>query len=298
MAISEPTGRLQSYIDRLLAHQLPDGSWPYRPQGESGIAEATCYALLALKAAGVESPRLGASLDWLRSLQRDDGGSAPQPGVAISNWTTSLVLMVYLHYGQHDAMQPGVHWLLGLKGNESGWTMRAILTVLNRTPQYPTNHQGWPWVANTVSWLIPTALATLAFQQILKQKHHPDIAFRVQEGIGMLKERRCEDGGWNHGASMALGVPASSYPETTGIALLALQAVPESELPGAHGIALNMLKDSRIASIRTWLQLALTARGVGFAPGEEEAIQCRNTLDFAYRTLALSAIGGNNIFKA
>ncbi|MCU0226719.1 MAG: terpene cyclase/mutase family protein [Bryobacterales bacterium] len=297
MPIADSTGRLQTYIDRLVALQLADGSWPYRPQGETGLAETTCYALLALKAAGMEAPRATAGLDWLRGLQRKNGGSAPQPGVAMANWVTSLVLMVNLRYGRYDAMQPGIDWLLGLQGNETNWTTRAIRKVLNEPPQYPQNFHGWPWVANTVSWLIPTALATIALQHVLKYGQHPDVAYRVQEGLSMLKERRCQDGGWNHGASMALGVPAPSYPETTGIALLALHTIPESELPGAHDVALSMLNGTRIAAIRSWLQLALNARGVSLQPGEEEAIQCRNTLDFAFRTLALSALGGNNIFR-
>ncbi|MCW5965626.1 MAG: terpene cyclase/mutase family protein [Bryobacterales bacterium] len=289
--------RLQTYTERLLSLQLANGSWPYRADGETGLAETTCYAMLALRAAGVPNPRQTDSLDWLQSLQRKNGGFAPQAGVEISNWSTSLVLLAFLHCGREDATRPAIDWLLGLEGNETGWLTKATRKVLNIPPPYPQNHAGWPWVAGTVSWLIPTALATLALQHALAKRADPKISFRVQEGISMLKERRCQDGGWNHGATIALDVPAPSYPETTGIALLGLQAVPGADLPGANELAVSMLGGTHIATIVSWLQLALQARSVVFPMGEEEAIQCRNTLDFALRTLALSAIAGNNIFR-
>lgn len=289
--------RLQTYTDRLLSLQLSNGSWPYRSGGETGLAETTCYSMLALRAAGVQIPRQSASLDWLQTLQRKNGGFAPQAGVEIANWTTSLVLLTFLHCGREDATRPGIEWLLGLEGNETGWLTKATRKVLNIPAPYPQNHAGWPWIAGTVSWLIPTALATLALQHALAKRADPKIAYRVQEGISMLKERRCQDGGWNHGATIALDVPAPSYPETTGIALLSLQSVPAADLPGANELAVSMLGETHIATILSWLQLALHARGVEFLLGEEKEIQCRNTLDFALRTLALSAVAGNNIFK-
>jgi len=298
MASPGSVNPLWTYIERLQSVQLPDGSWPYRANGDSGLAEPTCYALLALHAAGIANPKQTASLDWLESLRRDDGGFAPQPGVHLSNWSTSLVTLTQMHCGREDAARPGIQWLLGLEGRETHWLTRAVRKIRNIPPPYPQNHVGWPWLANTVSWLIPTVLAALALERAQALKPDPKVAFRVQEAIAMLKERRCQDGGWNHGASIALDVAATSYPETTGMALLCLHTVPASELPGADDLALSMLADARIANIISWLQLALHTREVSFPDREEKAIQCRNTLDFALRVLALSAAAGNNIFKA
>ena len=48
-------------------------------------------------------------------------------------------------------------------------------------------------------------------------------ASRVQMGEAQLMDVRSRDGGWNYGSPAALGVDLPSYPETTALALVALQ---------------------------------------------------------------------------
>lgn len=289
---------MSRYLQHLRERQLPDGSWPYRLGSQDGLAEPTCYSLLAFRAAGEPAPREDTSLQWLESLKRKSGGFAPQQGVEIANWATSLVTLVFLHYQREESAQTGIDWLLGLTGMESGWLARQVRNVLNLSSQYPQNFHGWPWIANTVSWLIPTTLASLALQKANSMRPHPKQEYRIEQSYSMIIERRCDDGGWNHGASAALGVPAPSYPETTGMALLCLQSVPSSAIPRADEVALSMLSETHIASTASWLQLGLQSRGIAVPIGEETAIQCRNTTDFALRVLARCALNGNNVFKA
>ena len=42
-------------------------------------------------------------------------------------------------------------------------------------------------------------------------------------GEAQLMDVRSRDGGWNYGSPAALGVDLPSYPETTALALVALQ---------------------------------------------------------------------------
>jgi hypothetical protein len=285
-------------LERLQSLQLPDGSWPYQRGASSGLAEPTCYALLALSAADLKPQRLDASLDWLESLRRKDKGYAPQHGVEFSNWTTSLVIQVMLRFGREDAGRAGIDWLLGLHGRETPLMFRAMRRVSNQPAPYPINFHGWPWLPDTASWLIPTSLAVLALQRAEAVNPSARQRDRIHQGQSMIEERRCDDGGWNHGAPSMLGVPGRSYPETTGIALLALQDVPEERIPGANALAASMLASTRIASTVTWLQLALAARGASMPEVPESEITCRNTSDIALRLITQMAVAGKHLFIA
>src|SRR5947209_17373957 len=78
-------------IETLISKQNPDGGWPYL-RGRSWT-EPTVYAVLALLAAGeTEAARRG--LRWITSLERPDGGWAPQAGIDESTWVTALVALL------------------------------------------------------------------------------------------------------------------------------------------------------------------------------------------------------------
>jgi hypothetical protein len=126
---------------------------------------------------------------------------------------------------------------------------------------------------------------------------HAAIDERMREAAAMLLERRCSDGGWNHGAPAALEVSATSYPETTGMATLALGNDAGNIREGLVRIALEMLPRTRSAAALSWVQLGLLALESHPAPVEESTVACRTSLDFALRALALGALGGHNIFK-
>ena len=296
MAETTAQERVAAYRERLLASRNGDGSWPYRKG--IGLGESTCLALLALRAAGDEASGFAASVEWLETLRREDGGYAPQAAVGFSNWVTILASIVMLEYGREDASKRAVEWMLGQTGIEARWVSRLTRTVGNSPAPYPQRFHGWPWVGETNAWVSPTALAAVALLRAERVMGDARIRERVEQAEGMLLDRRCADGGWNYGAPEVLEVKATSYPETTGMALVGLQTKAEESMPGAVALAQTMLAETRVASAASWLQLALSARGIAAATGEEGAIQCRNTHDLALRILALRALEGNNIFKA
>jgi len=64
---------------------------------------------------------------------------------------------------------------------------------------------------------------------------------RIRQGELMIYDRVCEDGGWNYGNSKVYGEALWPYPDTTALALIALQDHPHME---ANQKSLEMLENS------------------------------------------------------
>lgn len=290
----------QQRLQSLLALARDDGSWPYR-RGGAGLTEATCFSLLACRALGTQAPKEDASFAWLEERCLTDGGCTPHASVAMANWVTALVSLACGAYGRTALQRRNLQWLIALKGNESAWLGRTVRNTLGVKTPYPQKHAGWPWMEDTASWVAPTALALLALRQARAGGQFPALYAamdeRIREAAAMLLERRCSDGGWNHGAPAALEVSATSYPETTGMATLALGRDASDSREGLVRVAETMLTRTRSAAALSWLQLGLMALDRTPAALDESAVACRTSLDFALRTLALGALGGNNILK-
>ncbi|MCZ2153369.1 MAG: terpene cyclase/mutase family protein [Bryobacterales bacterium] len=292
---------MERRLESLLAMRREDGSFSYRPGGV-GLAECTCYALLALKASSYpQATEISRSLDWIETLSRDDGGFAPQPSVATSNWVTALVSIVMATYDRIEAQKRSLVWLLRATGAESARWRRTIQKFLGIELDYPQDYDGWPWAVGATAWTEPTVLGTLAMQKARVPGRFPALEAHINERYDdarkMLVDRRCASGGWNYGAPTALKIGADSYPETTGMALLGLQGMTDA-VPGALAVARRMLDSKPHANGVSWLQLGLAASDQAAEAGEEEAIECRNCLDYALRVIALAAVGGNHVFRA
>jgi hypothetical protein len=105
----------------------------------------------------------------------------------------------------------------------------------------------------------------------------------------------CADGGWNHGSTRALGYEAASYPETTGLALLALRGADSPKLAAALAAAERHLHATRSSNARSWLRLGLMAHGrPASSLGEEPP--WRGILDAALCLLAEQAVDGGGSF--
>jgi hypothetical protein len=112
---------------------------------------------------------------------------------------------------------------------------------------------------------------------------------RVEAARKFLLQHVCADGGWNHGANRALGRDGDSYPETTGIALLALHgasagAALTPKIERAKAAARKHLANCRTAEGIAWLRMGLAAHGEAPVPGFEPV--CRTNMDEALLSLA------------
>ena len=119
---------------------------------------------------------------------------------------------------------------------------------------------GWPWYPGAAAWVMPTAISLLALRA--EQKNHASelIRQRIEGGTQYLLAHACKDGGWNHGSTHALGYEAKAYPETTGVALLALRGVKSPEVDRGIAEAEKFFREPNPAGA-AWLRLGLLAQG-------------------------------------
>lgn len=214
-------------------------------------------------------------LAWLARCRRPGGGWAPHPSVSKSTWVTAPAVTLLARAGDKSAAG-GVRWLLAQSGAESGWLYRLIRRRHGRAAT------GWSWFPGTAAWVAPTALTILALEAAAHGL--PEAAERIAMGRKFLLARVCRDGGWNYGTPSVLGYDAPSYPETTGLALLALHSDSSPAVARALAQAEPAVSHPRSAEAFAWLTMALAAHGrspAGLAPPAP-----RNLLDTALLALA------------
>jgi hypothetical protein len=263
-----------------------DGGWAYS-RGCSWT-EPTAIVLLAQTAAGIEPESLrsgesfSAGIRFLRSLEAPDGGWRPQSGVVESTWVTALVGLLPMKAIGDQPHQRAIEWLKGRTGRESSWDYKLRQRLSGNKDEFP---EGWPWFPGATAWVIPTTFAILAFERELRTRTDVHIENRIALGKKYLLSRMCADGGWNYGANRALGRDGDSYPETTGIALLALRGV---KLDQPIAAARKHLANCRTAEGIAWLRMGLAAHGE-VVPAPAEPV-CRTTMDTALWALSLSPV--------
>ncbi len=272
--------------DRLLDAQNPDGGWTYR-RGASWV-EPTAYALLAVAAAR-ESARFSRGAAWIRKAQQPDGSWPVQPGVGGAAWVTALAALLGPETLGDAPFSRAVNWIAAQVSQAHTWSERARLALFGHGCNDASTHGGFSWVPGTAGWVTPTAVSVLALEKALRLRADTVVQERAQLGRGYLLSRRCRDGGWNHGAYRVLGVEADSYPETTGLGLLALHG---DELPQSRDLAARQLASCRTAEGTSWLRMALLAHGR--SPASPRAPRCFDTRDCALAAIADQAAKGRN----
>jgi len=247
---------------QLLASQNPDGGWPFLKG--SSWTEPTALALLALRLHDYSPPVRQAAVSWLEQRQNADNGWRPNDAVPASNWVTSLAILALPNVGK----QAG-DWVAAHVYKKAG---------------------GSPWFPGTAGWVTPTATSILALSRLDGAR----FASQIEQGRGFLLSRRCRDGGWNHGGSSFRSENATSYPETTGLALLALAGVPPGQLAAAFRLSDDFLKNPGSTEGLSWLQMGLVAQGRKMADPQPR-LRPRNVRDISLRLLALAALDGKTL---
>ena len=205
---------------RLLSLQNPDGGWGATASRPSNT-EATSFSVLAL--AGNEAAEAG--LEWLASHQRQDGSWPWTSEIDAPSWASSQAVLALAESGAApEAIDRGVDWLARLKGRTFDWRTRLRDWLRGREAvELDSTLQGWPWAAGTFSWIEPTAFAVLALERASRGHPTRHVRSRIREAWKMIVDRECPGGGWNYGNSRVLGVDMEPFPDTTALALLALQ---------------------------------------------------------------------------
>jgi len=237
-------------------------------------------------------------LAWLRSRQRADGSWPHSDDVAESSWATALACCALAREdgpGPDQAVRGG-RWLLQSRSRNFGLVQTILIRLLSRGPPVVDQDNripGWSWAADSSPWVEPTAWSLLALKQLPGLLPEHRTRKRIDQGHALLADRMCHGGGWNAGNKTVLGVDLSPYPETTAIALLALQdhrspAVTDASL--AQLEAMLPLDGSTLVLALAILALQLYERDVR---SEREELLSRladsaNAMDV--RTLALALL--------
>jgi hypothetical protein len=281
-------------VDRLVSKQNRDGVWPY----VSGVSwtEPTVYAVLALVAAG-ESGRAQNGLRWLQARQRPDGGWPPQSEVDQSTWVTALAALLPPEKLGARAHAAAIHWVAGMTGKESTPLYRFREWLLGNRPEPEAEFPGWPWIPGTAAWVGPTSVSILALLRQCRRGREEHLEERVQAGRQYLLRHMCQEGGWNHGSVRPLGYESRPYPETTGLALTALQGMALPQIQAALAAARRFWADCHSLDAYNWLRLGLAAHGKTPAdPCPAANLAPRTVPEMALDLLASAATQGRHPF--
>jgi hypothetical protein len=196
--------------------------------------------------------------------------------------------------GYEDVVARGARWLLAQYGAEPSFVARFARFVMGVNAS-AIDRLGWPWFPGSAAWVIPTSLAICALSRLHPDIYGRDISRRAEEARRFLLSRRCPDQGWNHGGLYRPGEMPASYPETTGIALLALRGVDVRMVEGALRCGERHARDPKSSEGESWLRLGLLAHGRN--PQEPPATyRDWNVNQLALRIIARCAETGNNPF--
>ena len=245
-------------IPALLAAQNPDGGWGAHP-GSRSWTEPTAWALLALHTSDSDPVPLRRGVSWLRQAQLSDGGWASSPGIGDRCWVSAVVALLPEDLLGSDEHRRALVAVRAGAGALPDWTDRLRQWMLGAKPQQGPITQGWSWVPGTAPWLVPTALSVLALRKHAGASAENRIL--LEHAQNYLLERQCRDGGWNHGSTRALGYESSSYPETTGLALLALRGVRSAAVERGIDRAAQHARNCQTLEGAYWLRLAFYAHG-------------------------------------
>jgi len=263
--------------------QNPDGGWAYR-KGNSWT-EPTALVLMAQSVTRVDRESVDSGVRFLQSVAGPGGGYRPTSTVQESTWVTVFAALLPIPVLGARRYAEAIGWLKGQTGRESGWRYKLQQRMAGNRTDFP---EGWPWFPGAAAWVIPTSLGILAFEHARSVGGGATLGERIDFGRDFLLARMCADGGWNHGSNQALGRDGDSYPETTGIALLALHGVGNTpRIEKAKAAARAHLRTCRTAEGTAWLRMGLAAHGEPQrAASDGNAPVCRTITDFALTAIA------------
>jgi len=211
---------LSTLLAELSLRQLPCGGWAALASSSQPAIEPTCYSALALGSAPVGD--IERAQDFLLVTQNPNGSWPVFPGDdQEGGWVTSLAVMALREVVPAiPARLRGFH----CAGKESNWLWKWKFRTADRHVRFDPDKYGWPWFPDTVSWVVPTAFAILALNQLPCSCGGLDsIPSRTDCGFQMLLDRACPSGGWNAGNGVVYGTALAPHPDDTAIALLALR---------------------------------------------------------------------------
>jgi hypothetical protein len=252
-------------LDLLLRTRDGAGGWGWMPGGPANT-ECTALAVLACRSAAEPAPAATAAAEagtaWLHSHQRHDGSWPLNGEVEGSSWMTSVAVYALSGGTAADAAAAvrGAEWLVGQRSRGRSTALKVVQRLLRSRPAVDQDPDlaGWPWTADTSAWVEPTAWAMLALKRLRGRPGAAQAEERIAEAERLLIDRMCNGGGWNYGNRAVRGYELVPFPDTTALALVALQDRRSADVTGASIVRLKEL----LAGYRSVLVLALSSHAL------------------------------------
>jgi len=216
---------------RLLAElryrRLPRlGGWSH--YSAQFVTEPTSLALLALHSSSSGSTITRKELEPLLACQRPNGlWPAFRDGAAgVSFWASAIAVnTLMILEAAPERFARALDSLVHCRPLEASWLVRLKFRISDRQVRFDPTKYGWAWVADTVSWVVPTSMALIALERAkrLGLIRGSELQKRLRLGVEMLLDRVCPEGGWNAGNAFVYGVPLCPHIDATAIALAALR---------------------------------------------------------------------------
>jgi hypothetical protein len=196
---------------------------------------------------------------------------------------------------------------------EASWLARLKFRFSDRQVRFDPTKYGWPWVPDTVSWVLPTSMAVIALEGARKRGlvGGKEAEPRLRLGAEMLLDRACVGSGWNAGNAVVYGVPLRPHVDATAIALAALRLhyqnpivrdsltwlLDRVQCPSAYSLAWLILAAATYRDVRADVISALTAACDRLAALVEDPRSIQDTSTIALAALALGAVSDGNPFE-
>ena len=289
----------------LVACQLPNGGWPFLRRSAQAAVEPTALALLALLPNSRQER--DTAIDFLLRIQSPNGSWPAFLGDDENeSGLTGLVVYCLHRCGMEGtATDRAIRWLLRARGRESGWLWRWKFQTFDRHARFDPRKFGWPWMPGTVSWVVPTSYSLLALKNCAGASPQALLRLRIRRGVEMLYDRICRQGGWNAGNGVVYGSSMVPHPDTTAIALLALQGEAASQ---SRTLSLDWLDQRAGTCLAPWsLAWAILALNAFHRPIKTpitrlaaiaESAQINNCTTLAVASIAFACADKLNPFGA
>ena len=279
-------------------------------------AEPTSLALLALYSSPSRSTATAEDLAPLMARQLPNGfWPAVGDGAAGGNfWATAMAANALMIFRTAPGtLAASLDALLRCRPLEASWLVRLRFRFSDRQVRFDPTKYGWPWVPDTVSWVVPTSMALIALERAKKQGliQGSEMWNRLDLGAEMLLDRACPEGGWNAGNAVVYGVPLRPHIDATALALAALRfhyhlSIVHSSLtwmlnhidcPSAYSLAWVILAAATYREVRSDVLPALDVARDRLAVLVEDTSAVEDTSTIALAALALGLETGTNPFE-
>jgi hypothetical protein len=183
----------------------------------------------------------------------------------------------------------------------------------DRQVRFDPTKYGWPWVPDTVSWVVPTSMALITLERAKRQGLVCGNEFkeRLRLGTEMLLDRACREGGWNAGNGVVYGVRLRPHIDATALALAALRfhyhlpimhsslawMLSRIDCPSAYSLAWVILSAAAYRDVRSDVLPALAIARDRLAVLVEDPSAVEDTSTMALAALALGLETGTNPFE-